>query len=87
MFPSVSLGMQRHPPDEGLELIGKLIPTEYRVSMNPAVVHFDKVVFDEDANEFRPERWLHSKDKTRTVDKTMLEFGAGTRTCTGQNVR
>ncbi|KAF2472740.1 cytochrome P450, partial [Lindgomyces ingoldianus] len=86
MFPSVSLGMQRHPPPEGMGLFGKHIPTTYRVSMNPAVVHFDKGVFGDDSYEYRPERWLAGEERTRIMDKSMLVFGAGTRTCTGQNI-
>ena len=87
MFPAVSMGMQRHPPIEGLEIAGKLIPNSCRVSMNPAVVQFDKHIFGNDASEFRPERWLESSEENvKAMDKAMLVFGAGTRTCTGQNV-
>lgn len=54
--------------------------------MNAMVVQFDKEVFGEDAHEFRPERWLQSEERYRAMDKAMLVFGAGTRTCIGKHV-
>lgn len=50
------------------------------------VIQFDKEVFGDDAHEFGPERWLESEKKYRAMDKTMLVFGAGTRTCIGKHV-
>ena len=54
--------------------------------MNAMVVQFNKEVFGEDAHEFRPERWLESEDRYRAMNKAMLVFGAGTRTCIGKHV-
>jgi len=50
------------------------------------VVQFNKEVFGEDAHEFRPERWLESEDKYHAMNKAMMVFGAGTRTCLGKHV-
>jgi len=86
MHPSVGLSMARHAPDEGIELGGKFIPRGYRIGMNPAVVHYDKNVFGRDADEYRPERWLVSEEERKVMDKHILTFGAGTRTCIGKNV-
>lgn len=55
--------------------------------MNAMVTQFDKNVFGEDADEFRPERWLGSEEHYWAMEKAMLVFGAGTRTCIGKNVR
>jgi cytochrome P450 len=86
MHPSVELSMQRHAPMGGIELAGKFIPEGYRIGINPAVIHCQKNPFGEDANEFRPERWLVSPEEWRAMDKCLLIFGAGTRTCIGKNV-
>lgn len=86
MHPSVGLSMQRYAPEEGIETGNKFIPKGYRIGMNPAVVHFDKQVFGDDADEFRPERWLVSEEQWKAMDKCLLTFGAGTRTCVGKNV-
>lgn len=84
LHPGVQLTMARLAPAEGLELCGNYIPAGYRVGMNPAVIHFDTSVFGEDADKFRPSRWFESN--AAMMDKTMLHFGAGTRTCIGKNI-
>jgi cytochrome P450 len=55
--------------------------------MNAMVTQYDKDVFGEDSHEFRPERWLVSEEQWRIMEKAMLVFGAGTRTCIGKHVR
>jgi hypothetical protein len=59
-------------------LVGHFIPGEYRVGVNLVVVHYDKLVFGEDANKFNPSRGLDPKDAVM-VDKYMIHFGAGLR--------
>jgi cytochrome P450 len=54
--------------------------------MNAMVVQFDEGVFGNDAHEFRPERWLVSKERYRAMEKAMLVYGAGTRICIGRHV-
>lgn len=82
--PGVQLSMGRIVPAQGLGLCGRFIPAGYWVGMNPAVVHFDKLVFGEDADVFRPSRWLGPD--AATMDRHMLVFGSGSRTCIGKNI-
>jgi cytochrome P450 len=86
MHPSVGLSIPRYAPQEGIELAGRFISKGYRIGINPAVVHYDRDVFGADADEFRPERWLVGEDDWRAMDRNLLIFGAGTRTCIGKNV-
>ncbi|KAL5113596.1 hypothetical protein ACEQ8H_008544 [Pleosporales sp. CAS-2024a] len=86
MHPSVGLSMQRHAPNGGIELTGKFIPAGYRIGMNPAVAHYDKGIFGQDVDEYRPERWLVSPEASKAMDRNMLTLGAGTRTCIGKNI-
>ncbi|KAH4222840.1 hypothetical protein HBH64_162310 [Parastagonospora nodorum] len=86
MHPSVGLSMQRHAPQGGIELSGKYIPAGYRIGMNAAVVHYDKTAFGQDSDVYRPERWIVSTEEWRAMDRSMLIFGAGTRTCIGKNM-
>ena len=58
IHPSVGLQLSRHPPPEGCELAGRFFPRSTRVGINPAVVHFDKGIFGQDAGSFNPSRWL-----------------------------
>jgi cytochrome P450 len=87
MHPSVGLSMQRHAPKGGIELAGKFTPEGYLIGMNPAVVHYQKNAFGEDASDFKPERWLVSTEEWRSMERCLLTFGAGTRTCIERKVR
>lgn len=84
LHPSVGLTMPRISPAGGLELCDKYIPAGYHIGLNAAVIHHDKSAFGEDADVYRPARWIEG-DAT-AMDKCMLHFGAGTRTCIGKNV-
>jgi cytochrome P450 len=86
LFPPFSVSMPRYAPSEGITLCGKYIPAGYTVGMNPSIVSHDTDIFGKDALEFVPERWLESEDRTRVMDKTILGWGAGTRTCVGRPV-
>lgn len=86
IFPSFAIHMGRIAPVEGMELSGYHIPAGYRAGINAAVVQRDVSVFGQDANEFKPERWLGAPEQTFTLEKGMLHFGAGTRTCSGKHV-
>lgn len=86
IHPAVQLSMGRVVPAEGLEVCGTYIPPGYWVGMNPGVVHLDKSIFGQDADKFRPRRWLQDEGVVRDMGRHMLAFGAGTRTCIGKNI-
>ncbi|KAL4923372.1 cytochrome P450 [Aspergillus undulatus] len=54
--------------------------------VNPGVIHFDKSVFGEDADVFRPERWIESEAEASRMDRFIMQFGMGSRTCLGENI-
>ncbi|KAL8703542.1 MAG: hypothetical protein Q9201_003272 [Fulgogasparrea decipioides] len=84
LHPSVGLTMPRLVPAGGATISGFHFPEGYRVGVNGAVVHYDKDVFGPDAAEFNPDRWIHGD--TVRMEKTMVHFGAGPRTCIGKNI-
>lgn len=84
IHPGVQLSMGRVVPADGLELCGMFVPGGYWVGLNPAVVHFDKSIFGQDADQFRPERWLGPD--AAMMDRHILSFGFGSRTCIGKNI-
>ncbi|EED11838.1 cytochrome P450, putative [Talaromyces stipitatus ATCC 10500] len=85
LSPSIGLTLPRVVPLDGLSLCGRHIPSSYRVGINPAVIHYDETVFGRDASLFRPERWLE-ENAAEDMGRYLLNFGAGTRTCIGQNI-
>jgi cytochrome P450 len=86
LFPAFSVSQPRYAPSQGIELCGKHIPAGYSIGLNPAIIQHDQGVFGADALEFVPERWLESEERTRAMDKAILGWGAGTRTCVGRPV-
>lgn len=86
LFPAFSVSQPRYAPSQGIDLCGKHIPAGYSIGLNPATMQHDKGVFGADALEFKPERWLESEELTRAMDKAILGWGAGTRTCVGRPV-
>ena len=88
LHPPLGTSMPRHVPAGGAELAGAFFPAGVKVGVNAAVVQYDKDVFGDDAEAFRPERWLTTHDKAQLaqMERTMLVFGAGKRTCIGMHV-
>ncbi|EEU37985.1 uncharacterized protein NECHADRAFT_3047, partial [Fusarium vanettenii 77-13-4] len=84
MHPSVGLTLPRNVPKGGGMVCGEWFPEGTRVGVNAAVVHRDKTIFGDDANEFRPERWF--RDDAKNMDRYMFQFGGGSRTCIGKNI-
>ncbi|KAF4834326.1 Cytochrome P450 monooxygenase gsfF [Colletotrichum tropicale] len=86
MHPGVSYPLERIVPEGGVELCGVHLPAGTVVGMNAAVVHRNYEIFGQDADEFRPERWLCPEEKAKNMDRHLLTFGAGARTCIGKNI-
>ncbi|KIW89913.1 uncharacterized protein Z519_09342 [Cladophialophora bantiana CBS 173.52] len=84
LHPSVGLGMPRHVPPGGATIAGRYFPAGSRVSINAAVLHYDKSIFGPDAAEFNPDRWIQRD--AALMDRHMLHFGGGSRTCIGKNI-
>lgn len=87
LHPPLGTSMPRHVPAGGVELAGTFFPAGTKVGVNAAVVQYDRGVFGDDAEVFRPERWLvEEQEKLAQMERTMLVFGAGKRTCIGMHV-
>ena len=84
IHPAIQLSLPRLVPKGGLQVCGAFIPAGYKVGMNALLVHLDRGVFGPDAEEFNPSRWL--QPNTADMDRALLSFGAGSRTCTGKNI-
>ncbi|KAK5373387.1 hypothetical protein LTS13_005585 [Exophiala xenobiotica] len=68
----------------GATIAGRYFPAGSRVSMNAAVIQYDPLVFGDDAATFNPDRWIDGDGAL--MDRHMLHFGGGSRTCIGKNI-
>lgn len=72
MHPGVSYPLERIVPEGGVELCGVHLPGGTVVGMNAAVVHRNYEIFGQDADEFRPERWLCPEEQAKNMDRHLL---------------
>lgn len=94
LHPAPGLPMERVVPPQGAEVAGRFVPGGTVVGCSAWVMHRNRQVFGEDADAFRPERWLvdeakdAAKEEARVKEMTgmMLQFGMGSRTCIGKNI-
>ncbi|QGI65311.1 hypothetical protein CEK26_009260 [Fusarium fujikuroi] len=87
MHPAVGFPLERYVPEEGAEICGYNLPAGTNISTSAPLMHMNKDVFGNDAQTFRPERWLEaSPEQLSLMDRTFIAFGHGSRTCIGKNI-
>lgn len=85
--PALSLPLERVVPPSGLQVGDVFIPSGTIVGINPWVLHRDRRIFGDDAEEWEPKRWLdNDTERVKYMDHHLLSFGAGKRTCLGKNI-
>lgn len=83
--PSTPMIIPRYVSKDGYTLNNRFIPPGTEIGANPYVIHRNPRVFGDDADKFRPERWL-DRDRAAFMDKYILTWGYGTRICLGKNI-
>ncbi|KAK1845598.1 cytochrome p450 pisatin [Colletotrichum chrysophilum] len=87
VHPAVGLPLERVVPEGGASIGGRFFPEGAVVGINSWVQHRDKVLFGDDADHFRPDRWLVSDEtKLSVMNRNWTPFGLGSRTCLGKNI-
>ncbi|EUC43726.1 hypothetical protein COCMIDRAFT_6889 [Bipolaris oryzae ATCC 44560] len=88
LFPTVGFSLPRVSQLQGIVLKGQHVPVGYVVGVNPYMIQYNPegVFFGSNAAKFRPERWLKSQAGSFEMEKNLLSFGVGTRTCVGKNI-
>ncbi|KAI1404963.1 cytochrome P450 [Hypoxylon fuscum] len=84
--PAVGVDISRYVPPEGIEVEGRHLPGGTRLALNGWVLHRDKATFGEDAEFYRPERWLDDPEGAKVMERYMFQFGGGAHVCIGRNL-
>lgn len=71
--PAVGLNITRLVPPEGAELDGHFFPGGTTIAANGWVLHRDKETFGQDADDFRPERWLEDEERAKKMERYMFQ--------------
>ncbi|OLN97617.1 Pisatin demethylase 2 [Colletotrichum chlorophyti] len=87
LHPATGLPLERVVPEGGATISGRFFPEGTIVGINTWVQHRNKAVFGQDADHFRPERWLtDDEQKLSVMNRNWIPFGMGSRTCLGKNI-
>lgn len=90
LHPVIGMALPRRVPAGGMAVHGlATIPPGTTVGCNPVSLHRNPEIFGDDADVFRPERWLgdgNDEDKTRAMERYNLIWGGGARTCPGRHL-
>ncbi len=87
LYHFLSQPLERVVPAGGAQISGHWLPGGTTVAVPVPVVHRDVKVFGQDADDFRPDRWLETDEHQRiAMERTMLAFGAGKRVCLGRHI-
>jgi hypothetical protein len=73
-------------PKGGETLCGYFLPEGTEVGINSWCIARNKEIYGEDAEHFRPERWLENEEQTKYYEKVDISFGAGYTVCLGRNI-
>ncbi|KAF2234093.1 cytochrome P450 [Viridothelium virens] len=82
--PAVGLNIERVTPPQGTEIGGANYPGGTTCAVNGWVLHRDKARFGQDADVYRPERWL--EDNAKDMERYLFQFGGGSHLCIGRNL-
>ncbi|KAK8527558.1 hypothetical protein V6N12_054764 [Hibiscus sabdariffa] len=83
LYPAVVELVRSVPKD--LKLGKLLLPARIEISIPMLQIHRDKELWGEDANEFKPERFVEGVSNATKSQMAFLPFGWGPRICIGQN--
>lgn len=86
LLPSIVFQLLRYTPP-AFEVRGVKIPPNTPIGISPIAQNRDQDIWGQDADEFRPSRWLESEEKTKYFDRSTMTFGgSGPRMCIGRNI-
>ncbi|POY70792.1 hypothetical protein BMF94_6204 [Rhodotorula taiwanensis] len=87
LHPAVPWVLPRIIPPGGASVACHHFAAGVEVAMSPYVFPRRKEAYGDDAEMFRPERWLEATaEEKKRFDRNLLTFGQGNRICVGKNI-
>ncbi|RWA04439.1 hypothetical protein EKO27_g10667 [Xylaria grammica] len=97
LWPGNCFSMERYVPAGGITLPDRsFVPEGVLLGFNAWVMHRNTTTWGQDAEAFRPERWLRDeaggemegeyRERLTEMNNNDLSFGGGLRKCIGQNI-
>ena len=87
LHPAIGMSLPRKVPKDGLHLHGHFFPPGTTVGCNPISLHRNRGIFGEDAELFKPDRWLAADEEARKALRQInLTWGGGPRSCPGRRL-
>ncbi|KAF4552146.1 Cytochrome P450-like protein 4 [Elsinoe fawcettii] len=83
LLPPITFNLPRLTPPEGMYIAGEWVPGNTSVGISAYVMHRQESLY-ENAEEYRPERWLGEAGKE--LQKYFIPFSTGARGCIGRNI-
>ena len=71
LHPSIIYQLPRYCPPDGLKIGEYVIPPGWAMGISPRSMNRCKDIFGEDANEFKPDRWLEDESRARYMDSLL----------------
>jgi cytochrome P450 len=73
-------------PKGGKVIDGHFIPAGTEITSHSYTVQRDPAMYGNDANEFKPERWMTSEKRNFEMEAAQFTFGVGPRVCLGKDI-
>ncbi|KAK8075371.1 cytochrome P450 oxidoreductase [Apiospora hydei] len=90
LHPAPGLPLWRVVPEGGATISNQYFEAGSVVGINLWVAHYDKSVYGDDADLFRPERWIEAEkggpERLQQMEANYMPFGLGSRTCIGRHI-
>ena len=74
LHPVTGFILERHVPPGGTTLCSTYLPAGTVVGVNAWAIHRDKSIYGDDANAFRPERWLQESYSLHKESENKISY-------------
>lgn len=77
VHPSIGFPLERVIPEGGAVICGTHLPGGTNIGMSAPVVNCDTSIFGQDAEVFRPERWLEaSPEEVKNMERAFFSVSS-----------